>query len=255
LAVVRQLFTWRFVAAVAALAGLALLLNAVFVGDDELTAIVETEVPNRKIDFVSSVFSMETSDDFGSGDDGLTDGFIDFMLPGSKVMRVAPGTPGIVNCDLQSSNRCVVFADLLGDAVVWFATLPKAERETVELPSILDLQDGFALFENGWQIRYAPVIDRFCEGEDIVSFSDFLRRFGPGSTSVVDLETQLVTEVRCAGTEAPDATITPVEEPVDLPVGNTTVTPIDQVTPLDETVNPVGSEPASQPASQPASEE
>ncbi|MFT5978928.1 MAG: hypothetical protein ACI9AO_001782, partial [Ilumatobacter sp.] len=52
-----------------------------------------------------------------------------------------------------------------------------------------------------------------------------------------------------------DATITPVEEPVDLPVGNTTVTPIDQVTPLDETVNPVGSEPASQPASQPASEE
>tara|TARA_R110002110_G_scaffold84667_6_gene220122 strand:- start:2639 stop:3394 length:756 start_codon:yes stop_codon:yes gene_type:complete len=250
LAVVRQLFTWRFAAAVAALAGLALLINAVFVDDDELVAIVETEVPNRKIDFISSVSSMETSDDFGFGDDGLTDGFIDFVLPGSKVMRVAPGTPGIVNCDLQWTNRCAVFADLLGDAVVWFATLPKAERETVELPSILDLQDGFALFENGWQIRYAPVIDRFCKGEDIVSFSDFLRRFGPGSTSVVDLETQLVTEVRCAGTDAPDVTITSVEQPVDLPIGNTPVTPLDQLTPLDETVDPVGSAPAIQPASE-----
>ena len=244
----RQLFTWRFVAAVAALAGLAFLINAVFVDDDELTAIVETEVRDRKIDLISSILSMETSDDFEFGDGGLTVGFIDFVLPGSKVMRVAPGTPGEINCGLQSFNRCAVFADLLGDAVVWFATLPKAEPETVELPPILDLQDGFALFDNGWQIRYAPVIDRFCEGEDIVSFSDFLRRFGPGSTSVVDLETQLVTEVRCAGTEAPDVTITSVEQPVDLPIGNTPVTTIDQLTPLDEMVNPVGSEPAIEPA-------
>jgi hypothetical protein len=243
LAGVRQLFTWRFVAAVAALAGLALLVNAIFVDDDQLTAIVESEVSDRKIDFISSVFFMETSNDFGFGDDGLTEGFIDFVLPRRNVMRVAPGTPGIINCDLQSSNRCVVFADLLGDAVIWFATLPKAERETVELPPILDLQDGFALFENGWQIRYAPVIDRFCEGEDIVSFSDFLRRFSPGSTSVVDLETQSVIEVRCAGTEAPDVTIVTIATSIDLPIGDTPVTSIDQVTPLDETVNPVDVEP------------
>jgi hypothetical protein len=237
LAGVRQLFTWRFVAAVAALAGLALLITVVVVDDDQLTAIVEAEVSDRKIDFISSVFYMEPSEDFGFGDDGLTDGFIDFVLPRRNVMRVAPGTPGIINCDLQLSNRCVVFADLLGDAVIWFATLPKAEGETVELPPILDLQDGFAVFENGWQIRYAPVIDRFCEGEDIVSFSDFLRRFGPGSTSVVNLETQSVTEVRCAGTEAPDVTTTTIETSIDLPIGDTPVTSIDQTTPIDETVD------------------
>ncbi|WP_395155156.1 hypothetical protein [Ilumatobacter sp.] len=240
----RQLFTWRFVAALAALAGLAILINAVVVDDDQLAGIVESEVPNRKIDLISPVFFMETSDDFGFGDDGLTDGFIDFVLPSRKVMRVAPGTPGNINCDLQSLNRCVVFVDLLGEAVIWFATLPKAEGKTVELPPIVDLEDGLALFENGWQIRYPPVIDRFCAGEDIVSFSDFLRRFGPGSTSVVDLETQLVIEVRCAGTEAPDVTTTTVERSVDLPVGNVPVTSIDQLTPLDETVNPAGGEPA-----------
>lgn len=231
----RQLFTWRFIAAVAALAGLALLVNAIVVDDDQLTAIVEPDVLDRKIDFISPVFFMETSDDFEFGDDGLTNGFIDFVLPSRKVMRVAPGTPGDISCDTRLLNRCVVFADLLGEAVIWFATLPKAERETVELPPILDLEDGFALFENGWQIKYPPVIDRSCEGEDIVSFSDFLRRFGPGSTSVVDLETQLVTEVRCAGTEAPDVTTTTSEPAVDFPIGDTPLTPIDQVTPLDET--------------------
>ena len=130
-----------------------------------------------------------------------------------------------------------MFADLLGEAVVWFATLPKAERETVELPPIVDLEDGFAMFESGWRIRYAPVIVRSCEGEDIVSFSDFLRRFGPGSTTVVDLETQLVTEVRCAGTDASDVTTATVESLVDLPIGGTPVTSTDQLTPLDETVD------------------
>jgi hypothetical protein len=235
LAVVRQLFTWRFVAAFAALAGLAFLLNAVVVDDDGFTAVVEPKVVDRKVDFISSVFIVETSDDFQLADDGLTEGFIDFVLPNRNVLRVAPGTPGSIDCDLQSLNRCVVFADLLGEAVIWFATLPKAERETVELPPILDLQDGYALFENTWQIRYASVITRSCEGEDIVSFSDFVRRFGPGSTSVVDLEIQRVTEVRCAGTEAPDVTTTTVESSVDLPINDTPVTSIDQLTPLDET--------------------
>lgn len=215
---------------------MALLINALVV-DDQLTAIVESEVPDRKIDFISSVLFMETSTDFGFGDDGLTEGFIDFVLPSRNVMRAAPGTPGEMNCDSQALNRCVVFADLLGEAVVWFATLPKAERETVELPPIVDLEDGFAMFESGWRIRYAPVIVRSCEGEDIVSFSDFLRRFGPGSTTVVDLETQLVTEVRCAGTDASDVTTATVESLVDLPIGGTPVTSTDQLTPLDETVD------------------
>jgi uncharacterized protein related to proFAR isomerase len=90
-----------------------------------------------------------------------------------------------------------VFADMLGDAVVWFAILPQAPRATVELPPIVDLVDGRAVFESGWRIPYAPVIERDCEGEDIPTFSDFLRRFGPDSVTIVDLETRQVTTVRC----------------------------------------------------------
>ena len=96
-----------------------------------------------------------------------------------------------------SDNQCVLLADTLGDAVVWFSILPAAPRGTVELPPIIDLDEGEAVFENGWRIPYAPVIERDCEGEDIPTFSDFLARFGPDSVTIVDLETRQVVGVRC----------------------------------------------------------
>lgn len=212
----RQLFTWRFLATVAALAGLALIVNAAVADDDQLAAVLEPEVPDRRIDLISSVFIAETSDDFEVGEDGLTQGFVDFTLENNKIMRVAPGTAGEVDCRLSSINSCVVFADLLGDAVIWFSVMPRAERNTVELPPIVDLEDGYALFENGWQIKYPPVIERRCEGEDVVSFSDFLRRFGPGSTTVVDVASQKVLRVRCAGADRVAVTTT-TEPLIDVP--------------------------------------
>ncbi len=223
---VRQLFSIRFVAAVAGLAGLAFLLNALVLDrDDPIDAIVDevTEPVERRIDLIEPVFVTTSSDDFEIGPDGTTRGYIDLVLTGDRVMRVAPGTPGEIACDrLEEINRCAVFADLLGDAVVWFAILPQAPRATVELSPIIDLEDGYALFENGWQIRYPPVIERECGNEDIPSFSDFLRRFGPNSVTVVDLEVQEVTSVRC-GAEVVTSTsvaatpVTAIGDIVDAP--------------------------------------
>ena len=45
----RQLFTWRFVAAVAALAGLVFLINAVVVDDQSLDAVVDPEPTARDV--------------------------------------------------------------------------------------------------------------------------------------------------------------------------------------------------------------
>jgi hypothetical protein len=47
------------------------------------------------------------------------------------------------------------------------------------------------------------VIERQCEGQDILSFSDFLKRFGPDSVTIVDLGTRQVTAVRCGAESAP----------------------------------------------------
>ena len=194
----RQLFSIRLVAAVLALAGLAFVVRVAVAEDNELAAIVEPEIPDRRIDLVSPIFASTASEDFRIRFDGTTVGFLDLILPEERVMRIAPGTPGEITCEqLDEINRCAVFADLLGDAVVWFAVLPQGPRSTVELPPIVDLEDGYAIFVNGWQIPYPPVIERDCGNEDIPTFSDFLRRFGPDSVSIVDLEVQEVTTVRC----------------------------------------------------------
>jgi len=234
---VRQLFTFRLVATLCALALLLLAVNpiaSIITGlpDDDETdraeAAVTDEPVARKIDLIAPVLLARDSGDFDIDADGRTTGFIDLTLDDRRVMRVAPGTPGQIDCErLDEVDKCAVFADLLGDAVVWFAVLPQSPRRTVELPPVLDLQDGYAIFENGWRIAYPPKIERDCETElDIVSFSDFLRRFGPESTSIVDIETQQVAEVRCAepkDTSGPTTTL-PQPDVVDLDIPDTVPT-------------------------------
>lgn len=154
----------------------------------------------RRIDLIESVEDVEVSEDFRVGADGRTVGLLDAVLDENRVARVAPGTPGDVTCEnFDDPDRCVLLADVLGDAVVWFALLPAGPRETVVLGPIEDLQEGYAKFVNGWEVLYAPVIERDEDscGDDVVSFGDFLRRFGPDSTTIIDLETRQVTGVIC----------------------------------------------------------
>jgi hypothetical protein len=196
---VRQLLNWRFVAALVALAGLALLTRALFADDDDIDAIVRADPVERRIDLMEPVFSVTPSEDFQVGPDGVTTGSLDVVLPGPRFMRIAPGTLGEISCGtLTENDTCAIFADMLGDAVIWFSILPRAPRSTVELPPVVELEDGEAILENGWRIPFPPVIERLCDGEDIPSFADFLERFGPESTSIVDLNVRQLTAVRCA---------------------------------------------------------
>jgi len=200
---VRQIFNWRFVATLGALAALALLARAILTDDASIEAVIEPEVIERKIDLIEPIVSARQTEAFSVTPSGVTRGFLDLAVDAERVVRIVPGTLGEIDCDeLEVPNRCAVFADMLGDAVVWFAILPQAPRATVELPPIIDLNDGLAVFDSGWRIPYAPVIERECDGEDIPTFSDFLRRFGPDSVTIVDLETRQVTAVRCGEPEA-----------------------------------------------------
>ena len=161
---------------------------------------------------------VEQSPDFAVAEDGTTVGLLDAQFADGRVMRVAPGTPADLDCpSIRLVNRCVVLADLVGDAVLWIGLVPRGPNNTVVLGPIEDLEDGYAIFENGWEIRYPPVIERDCGDEDIPTFSDFIRRFGPNSTSIVDLETQLVTSVRCGAEVRPDAVPDVLDDPF-LPV-------------------------------------
>jgi hypothetical protein len=222
------LFTWRFVAAVAALAGLVLLINAVVVDDTSLDAVVDPEPTAREIDLVAPIFLIDRSVDFGIDRRGITSGFLDLVLGEQRIVRVTPGTSGEITCEeLDEINRCALFVDLLGDAVVWFAIIPQGEDNTAELPEIVDLEGGKALFVNGWRLPYPPVIERECNEEDIPTFSDFLRHFGSGSITTVDLATGEVVSARCAddtrptqpsvSTTVPPALDGPVQAPTSVP--------------------------------------
>ena len=192
----RQLFSWRFVAAIGAVVALALLAQAVFGGDDPLEAVVDPDPIDRSIDVIEPIVGVEQSIDFEV--DRTTSGYLDITLTDERRMRIAPGTFGEISCEeLDQPNRCAVLADTLGDAVIWFSIMPVAPRSTLELPPIIDLVDGSAVFDNGWRVPYAPVIERECNGEDFPSFADFLERSGPRSVTIVDLETRQVVAVRC----------------------------------------------------------
>jgi len=198
--------SWRLLAALAALAGLAFLVKSAVADDDELQAIIAPEPIERTIDLIAPVTAALPSDDFSIGEDGLTTGYIDLVLPNERTMRIAPGTLGESTCaNLAEFNQCGVLADVLGDAVVWFALVPQAPRQTAELPPLLDLDEGYAVFANGWRIAYPPVIERECGDIDIPSFGDFLRRFGPDSVTILDLNKQEVAAVRCGAEVVPDA--------------------------------------------------
>lgn len=195
-AAVRQFFGWRFWAAAFAL-GLLVLGVYLYASDDDpvVPAAARPRTEQRRIDLASFVYAAEQQD-FRIVD-GFTRGYLTLVLDGERSLRIQPGTPGAVRCDrLADVGGCGVVADLLGDAVVWFTVVPLGPRLTVELPPIVDLEDGYAILSNGWELRYAPVLDRRC-AEATESFQEFLRRFGEDSTTIVDPGENRVTAVAC----------------------------------------------------------
>ena len=216
----RQLFSIRLVAAIGALAVIGLVLNAVLIDDEPLEAVVEPSTVERDIDLIAPIFALDQSVDFGIDQLGVTSGYMDIVLDGERSLRIAPGTLGEITCEeLDAINRCALFADLLGDAVVWFAVLPQTADGTVELGGIVDLDDGDAVFEQGWRIPYPPVIERACNDDDIASFSDFLEDYGPDSITTIDLALGEVSFARCAehAEGAPTTTTTTIPPLGDLP--------------------------------------
>jgi hypothetical protein len=194
----QQFFTWRFWAAILAPVALVLLLQQVVVGrDDALDQAVEGSTPTtHRVDLLSVVYAANSSG-FAIGSDGLSTGNLELVLDAQRRMRIMPGTAGEVQCDeLDGIARCAVIADLLGDAAVWFAIVPLAPRLTIELPPIVSLDGGYATLENGWQIQHLSVVERRCDTET-ESLAQFLREFGPSSTTVASLARQQIVAVDC----------------------------------------------------------
>lgn len=180
----RTIFSIRFLAAIGAVIGLFFLVSAVVAGRQTI-ADREPESPRqRTIDLVAPIVGAEL-DGFGIVD-GVATGRAVFDLGDDRLVGVAPGTYGRIEC-LPTTEECVVVAELLGDAVIWFALVDAGPAGTVVMPAIDVLDRDEAVLVNGWRVPYATVLDRRCDRE-FASYREFRDEIGTAFTSIYSLE-------------------------------------------------------------------
>jgi hypothetical protein len=199
----REIFSVRFFAAVGVVVGLFFLLTAIFAtgeaidGDD----IVASPTRIHRIDLVDQVFTVN-GPELGFTDDGLVVADVVFVFDRTRSLRVVADTPGVDHCRRSEVGACAVVADLLGEAVVWFALVPMGDGRTVPLPAIDVLDDGYARLVNGWELRYAPVLDRRCQDDsgaevEFASYREFRDVLGDDFTSLYSIVDARIEAVVC----------------------------------------------------------
>ena len=195
----REIFSVRFFAAVGGVVALFFLLTTIFAtrevieGGDGGPPSVEL----HKIDFVEEV-AGSTNSEFAITVDGLAANDTTLVIDESRSLLIVADTPGVNHCpQFPVADRCAIVADLLGEAVVWFALVPNGTSRTVDLPAIDTLDDGIATLVNGWQLPFAPVLDRRCPGEEFSSYREFRDVLGDDFTSVFGIDDRRLTAVEC----------------------------------------------------------
>ena len=192
----RQFITLRFWLALGALAVLALLVTGLDRAESNAgsASLQQTE---RQIDLLHWVFLATPADGFAVRD-GVTTADLALQIDGTRTMVVHSGTPGQITCpDFELPGTCTVAADLLGDAVLWFALIPGPPDASIELPAVTELIGGGKVrLANNWVVSHAPKVERSCPAETS-SLTDFIRTFGEEATSTFDFESQRVVKVTC----------------------------------------------------------
>jgi hypothetical protein len=224
----RQFVSPRFWLAIAALIGLTYGLWYVLVREDDSVAVLGKVAPpaiaEHRINLMLPVYSVQADPGFAMLD-GVTSGEMHMALDATRTMVVKPGTPGEISCSkLAEINQCVVAADLLGDAVVWFSLIPNPQRANLLLPGVTEVRkDNWVLLSNGWEVARDEVVERNC---DTTGLNDFVHQFGGNlSTSTFSFERQEITKVTCL--EEPESSTT---------TSTSTTVPIPVIAPIDTSV-------------------
>lgn len=129
-------------------------------------------------------------------DDGRT-----LVIPEGTYVDTSPPTTACV--DLAKMNSCVIAADMLGDAVVWFslvATDSANKMQQLTLPGLVDMEKGgdWGILDAGWIVKLATPTVRDCADSETTSLRDFINRFPNDlGSSIVNLRLDEITKVRC----------------------------------------------------------
>jgi hypothetical protein len=181
--------------------------NGVYASLNNNSVSVATDV-RHTVDLVASVNRVTA--DVNWKQDGVTSGAVaQLSLDDTRVLTIPEGTlvddyDAMAKCeDFTTPNACVLLADMLGDAVVWFALVPAdkvAGMQTLTLPGLVDMQSNGdeGILRNGWIVKLATPVKRICEKTDTTSLRDFITQFPhDASSSIVNLTTDNVVTVTC----------------------------------------------------------
>lgn len=163
----------------------------------------------RKIDLVASVNSITTDPNWSQDGSRTTGGQIRLALDDLRTLSILESTmvddyATVPACtDFVTPNACVLLADMLGDAVVWFALVPadtSSGQEFLTLPGLIDMRDNGneGVLRNGWVVNLTNGVRRECGDIDTTSLRDFIMRFpDTQSTTLVNMITDNVVTVTC----------------------------------------------------------
>ena len=199
----RNFLSARFAAALGIPIVVAFLIYAVLMNSGS-----SSQSANKVVHFVNYIASVNTVQ--AESDwivvQGTTRSTARLALDDARTVYIADGTPGEITCtDFSSPNACVLIAELLGDAVVWFALAP-ATSETlltrVALPPVVDMLNGgdFAVLSNGWVVPLATPTKRTCS-TPTVSLREFINKFASNMNVSLNLSTDHIDVVTCTSEE------------------------------------------------------
>ena len=163
----------------------------------------------RKIDLVASVNSIEQDANWSQDGPRTSGGQIQLALDDLRTVTIFESTlvddyVTVPTCtDFVTPNACVLLADMLGDAVVWFALIPadtSSGQEFLTLPGLIDMRDNGneGVLRNGWVLNLTNGVRRECGDLDTTSLRDFITRFpDTQSTTLVNMITDNVVAVSC----------------------------------------------------------
>jgi hypothetical protein len=189
---------------------LAVLLAAVaFSVTRDKPRVIEADSKRFRVDLVASVDAINVDTNWSQSGGRTSGGSIRLSLDDLRVITIPPETmvddyDAVTACsDFATPNACVFLADMLGDAVVWFALVQAdtvSGREFLRLPGLVDMQSNGdeGILRNGWILKLATPVKRQCENTDTSSLRDFINRFpDTASESVLNLITDTVDSVKC----------------------------------------------------------
>jgi hypothetical protein len=125
----RQVLSWRFVATLAALFALTVIVYFAFGNRQSVAEVVQDQtVQTRRADLITLTLGS-TSEGFavqgGRSTGTLTLQVLPVGFANPVPLTIYPGTPGQVTC-LDLATPCAMLAQTLGDTVSWFAIVPLA---------------------------------------------------------------------------------------------------------------------------------